>query len=81
MAVEEMARVAEVSPRTVERWIVAGELSAMRVNNQFLICPGDAAAFFRKRAAAKGEPVSALCADPGIATLATDLALIEADSN
>ena len=49
LTIEDVAELFQVSPKTVRRWILAGELAAAKLGNQWRIANSDAKRFFVER--------------------------------
>ena len=49
LTLEEVAALFQVSSKTIRRWILAGDLPAAKLGNQWRIDTGDAKRFFVER--------------------------------
>jgi excisionase family DNA binding protein len=49
LTIEDVAELFQVSPKTVRRWILAGELAAAKLGNQWRIRPRDVDLFIHQR--------------------------------
>ena len=49
LTIEDVAELFQVSAKTVRRWILAGDLSAAKLGNQWRIAASDAKRFFVER--------------------------------